>query len=368
LCDNTIHLLPWLFVEGVSAIGFSTAVLVAPTGPAIDLYPASHCTLEYQRTVKSFFPLPRTLRRPLPTLPSLSDALAFLSATAVTPLVQLTPHVGLPTIFVKDEGTSLGQQSFKALGVSYALHQISAGHGTHGHAICGSRALVSQTDGNHGAALAFFAQTRNLPCHIFVPKNMTQERIDKLVDLKAVVHRPDATYDECAIIMVKEARVNNWLIISDQSFLPSLLFPNGYTLLFLESVDQMKTMKTHVLVQMGVGGLLRAVIIFFSTYVGRAKRAYLIDELSLLTCAHSGPHQLPRAKRAYLKDQFGSALTLYSLSPCSSPTQVRALARKQYSHQDHRGRAGRRRTCRLAASTRSISSPARVAPTPSLRA
>ena len=105
---------------------------------------------------------------------------------------------------------------------------------------------------------------------------MSSERISKLESLGADVRRPDVNYDAAGDIMMKEAAVNDWTVISDQSFLPSSTWPDGYveipslivcgyTRLYQEALEQMEEPPTHVFVQAGVGGLIGAAILQMAT-------------------------------------------------------------------------------------------------------
>jgi diaminopropionate ammonia-lyase len=285
----TFHVLPWMFVHGVGSMGFSTTCVVNTSGPATDLYPAQAIPHHSGRTVRCHVPEPKELRLAALDLKSseeilnltcdpgaIADAMEYHKDVDVTPLIRLRCPAAknVASIHIKDEGARLGQKSFKALGASFALNKLQeAGELPKTGTVC------SMTDGNHGAGLAYFSGKMGLGCHIYVPENMSMERIAKLESFGAIVHRPPVTYDEAGVIMMKEAAENGWIVVSDQSFLPDETWPDGYekiptwivcgyTRLFWEAMQQMDggAAPTHVFIQTGVGGLLGAAILFFATH------------------------------------------------------------------------------------------------------
>ncbi|MBO0848032.1 MAG: pyridoxal-phosphate dependent enzyme, partial [Pseudonocardia sp.] len=104
--------------------------------------------------------------------------------TALVESPPLASELGLARLFVKDESSRLGLPAFKALGASWAIHQVLtarvlgpgvAGPGSlEGLRELASRAsgvrLVTATDGNHGRAVGRFARLLGVSAEIYVPR------------------------------------------------------------------------------------------------------------------------------------------------------------------------------------------------------
>lgn len=77
-----------------------------------------------------------------------------LAGYAPTPLIHLealAKQLGIRAILVKDESQRFGLKAFKALGASYAVHQILAEMPDQ------KPVFVTTTDGNHGKGVAWAA-------------------------------------------------------------------------------------------------------------------------------------------------------------------------------------------------------------------
>lgn len=52
-----------------------------------------------------------------------------------------------------------------------------------------ARGVVTHSSGNHGGALALAARQRGVPCHVVVPENAVQAKLDAIVAYGATLHR-----------------------------------------------------------------------------------------------------------------------------------------------------------------------------------
>ncbi len=196
-----------------------------------------------------------------------------------TPLVDalgLAQHFGLSRLWIKDEGKREPLKSFKALGGAYALGEFlrnriadqtselpsysSLFEGEHA-SFAARQHVVATTDGNHGRSLAWGAKLFGVPCTIYIPKNVTEDRAEAIRALGAEVKQLPLNYDATLHQCAADAAKNNWIHIQDTSFegytQAHKLIMEGYTLMVEEIVDQLpKDEKpTHCFLQVGCGGM-----------------------------------------------------------------------------------------------------------------
>jgi diaminopropionate ammonia-lyase len=226
-------------------------------------------------------------------LSELSTApLAFhqtLPGYSSTPLVRLPKierALGLQRVWVKDETHRLGTSSFKILGASWAIAcLIAERQGTPAWDIrtypevrelvraTGSMTLVAATDGNHGAAVARVARMFGLDAQIWVPANVSPQRIFAIESEGAKVNRFAGSYDD-AVTHVASLADSRTAVISDTSWEGYEATPTriveGYTTLFQEADEQVRNVQpgsdsfSVVIVQIGVGSLAAAAGAHFS--------------------------------------------------------------------------------------------------------
>ncbi|MEK6334743.1 MAG: diaminopropionate ammonia-lyase [Acidobacteriota bacterium] len=176
-------------------------------------------------------------------------------------LRHLAAELGLGDILLKDESTRMGLNSFKILGVSYAIHRLlEAG------AINRTAVLACATEGNHGLAVARAAREHSLSAMVYVPGDLKDARVKTLEREGAQVVKVDGDYDDAVRMLSREASLNQWTIISDTSWpgyeeVPHAIMA-GYTHLMVEAVHQLlpDSPPDVVIVQAGVGGLAGAVM------------------------------------------------------------------------------------------------------------
>ena len=180
-----------------------------------------------------------------------------------TPLVLLSglsKKLSLGKILIKDESCRLSLNSFKVLGVSFAIDQMFKNG-----KIKKGDTLTTMTDGNHGLALAHVASDMDLKCVIYAPKNIVRARVNRIKGQGAEVIIIDGTYDEVVEYVKQQAQLNNWTLVADHSWEGYTDIPRnimiGYTTLYQEAFEQAKRKNnniTHIFIQAGVGGLAGA--------------------------------------------------------------------------------------------------------------
>ena len=202
-----------------------------------------------------------------------------------TPLVNLkglAEKLGVKAILVKDESSRFGLKAFKGLGGIYAMFRI----------ICREldldpaktnlsmlqqspfREQISQmtfattTDGNHGKGVSWAAGIMGCKAYVYMPRGTVEVRAQAIRDAgNAEVTITDMLYDECVAWTSEQAKANGWHLIQDTSDdeydqVP-LWIMQGYTTLYFESLEQMRSMgytqPTHIFLQAGVGSMAGAV-------------------------------------------------------------------------------------------------------------
>lgn len=119
----------------------------------------------------------------IPTLVDIRDA-----AARIAPLAQVTPVLrsrsldalaGCQLHFKCENLQRIGAFKFRgACNAVFSLDMLSA-----------ARGVVTQSSGNHGAAIALACRLRNIPAHIVVPNDAPQAKLDAMLLHGAHLHR-----------------------------------------------------------------------------------------------------------------------------------------------------------------------------------
>jgi diaminopropionate ammonia-lyase family len=261
--NMTIHLIPWIQIIDVGAIGFSDTVLITKTGAIslFDGYVQERYELAFNYINKD--PVEHTSNMILQYMNKhIMDVLEYHSNTESTSLITRTDIKGINNLYIKDESNRLNQKAFKVLGVSYALHKL-----VEEGILYPGDTVTTMTDGNHGSALAYLANKNGYKAVIYVPNNMTQERIDKIESYGAKCIITTGNYDESIEVVKSESSKNGWHLISDTSWEGYEKIPRyiicGYTILFHEAYcSTLDSRPTHIFLQVGVGGFAAAGIAY----------------------------------------------------------------------------------------------------------
>ncbi|TDD48109.1 diaminopropionate ammonia-lyase [Saccharopolyspora elongata] len=205
-----------------------------------------------------------------------------LPGYARTPLLEipsLAERLGVGRLWVKDESSRLGLQSFKILGASYAVYR----------ALCerlgaepswsdidelrrqvstlAPMTLAAATDGNHGLAVARMARLLGLTARVYVPATMIAARIEAIESEDAAVTVVDGDYDD-AVRRSAEDASDGCIVVSDTSWPGYQRIPwwviEGYSTIFWEVDDALHERGAGppdvVVVPMGVGALAAATV------------------------------------------------------------------------------------------------------------
>lgn len=233
----------------------------------------------------------------------------------VTPLTELplmADHLGLGTLFVKDESYRFGLNAFKVLGGSYSMAKYVAQKlGKDVSELTydvftseelrkefGQATFFTATDGNHGRGVAWAAKRLGQKAVIFMPKGTTETRLKNIEKEGATVTIEELNYDDCVRKAVAEAaKVDNGVVVQDTAWdgyeeIPSWIM-QGYGTMALEAGDQLKekgAMPTHIFVQAGVGSLAGAVTGYFTNLYKDApvKPKIIVVEAQAADCLYQG--------------------------------------------------------------------------------
>ena len=202
--------------------------------------------------------------------------------TPLVPLDSLAAELGVEKVWLKDETQRIGLPSFKIMGASWAVAAAIARHLTLDSLDLGSlRAslpgsgvqLCAATDGNHGRAVARMARLLGVPCRIFVPAGLAEDRIASIASERAEVVRGTHTYDPTVMEAADWAASERALLIQDTSWSGYEEVPRqivlGYDTILREVDDELRLRgfgtPTLVMAQAGVGSFASAVVAHYGS-------------------------------------------------------------------------------------------------------
>lgn len=180
-----------------------------------------------------------------------------------TPLIApgaTAARLGLASLYIKDEASRFGLQSFKPLGVSWAVEQITRKNRQRHHI------FATATDGNHGRGLAWAAAIAGHKAVIHMPSGSSQARVEAIRNLGARCVVTDLNYDDTVAELSALAKRSGWTVVQDTAWpgyeeIPAWIM-QGYGTLIGEIVAQLagRPQPTHVFLQAGVGSFAAGVI------------------------------------------------------------------------------------------------------------
>jgi diaminopropionate ammonia-lyase len=211
-----------------------------------------------------------------------------------TPLLDLqglARSVGVAAVYYKDEGHRFGQNSFKALGGSYAVTRLVH---KYVNRVCGessiddlfrpstkrivrSLTVACATDGNHGCSVAWGASILGCACVIFLHEGVSKTREEAITAYGARIVRVPGVYDDSVAEAARVAAECGWHLVSDFASGPfdetTSFVMQGYTLMVDELITELGSSAdeiTHLFLQGGCGALAAAVSAHFrARVVGR---------------------------------------------------------------------------------------------------
>jgi diaminopropionate ammonia-lyase len=224
--------------------------------------------------------------------------------TPLRHLEELAARAGVAEIAYKDEASRFGLGSFKAIGGAYAVCKLlrqKVGEKTSAiiasadlnssryAAITGQITVTCATDGNHGRAVAWGAQTFGCRCVIYVHETVSEARCRAIAKYGAEVRRVAGTYDDAVRRAASDATTYGWFVVSDTSYEGYTDVPRdvmqGYSLMADEALAQGRP-PSHVFVQGGVGGLAAGLCAYFWERLGSGRPRFVIVEPDKADCLY----------------------------------------------------------------------------------
>lgn len=217
---------------------------------------------------------------------------------APTPLLRLSAlaaHLGVESIFLKDESFRFGLNAFKVLGGSYSIARYIASQlgldparisydtltSEETRRRLGQLTFVTATDGNHGRGIAWTAAKLGHRSVVYMPHGSAPERLDNIRALGADAQITDLNYDDSVRLARDTAEKNGWVLVQDTAWpgyeeIPTWIM-QGYTTMAWEISQQLGERKpTHIFLQTGVGAMAGAVAGFFASYYGKENRPRVV--------------------------------------------------------------------------------------------
>jgi len=233
------------------------------------------------------------------------------AVTPLTKLEEMAKHLGLGSVYIKDESYRFGLNAFKVLGGSYSIaryiaQQTGKDVSELSYDVLTSEALRKEfgqatfftaTDGNHGRGVAWSANRLGQKAVVFMPKGSTKTRFDNIAVEGAKVTIEELNYDDCVRKAVEEAaKVQNGVVVQDTAWdgyeeIPAWIM-QGYGTMAMEAGEQLEAdgVPTHIIVQAGVGSLAGAVTGYYTNLYANApkKPKIIVVEASAADCLYKG--------------------------------------------------------------------------------
>jgi len=234
---------------------------------------------------------------------------ALLPDYSPTPLIDvpsLATGLAVGRLLVKDESSRLGLPSFKALGASWAVHQLlasgageAAQPGPHDlpalRRLAAARpglVLVTATDGNHGRAVARMARLVGAGARVYVPAAVTGQVAAAIATEGAEVVTVPGGYDEAVAASARWVRGQAGAALLQDTAWPGYQqvpgwIAEGYATLFAELDGQLPGAGPPdlVVVPVGVGSLAQAAVAHYRGSGHGAGTALLAVEPDTAACA-----------------------------------------------------------------------------------
>ena len=233
---------------------------------------------------------------------------------SITPLASLdgmAKHLGLGSLFVKDESYRFGLNAFKVLGGSFAMARYIAqqmgrdvGEMTYDYLTSeafrqefGQATFFTATDGNHGRGVAWAANKLGQKAVVHMPKGSAKSRFDNIAKEGAKVTIEEVNYDDCVRMAAAEAaETKHGVVVQDTAWagyeeIPAWIM-QGYGTMASEAAEQLRQLgvnrPSHVFVQAGVGSLAGAVVGYFTNLFPNDPPKFIVMEAQAADCLYRG--------------------------------------------------------------------------------
>ena len=174
-------------------------------GPLLARYDLAQIGLEWRR--EDLRDAPRSMWRYAPVLP-VSDPKSIVSLgeglTPLLPAAKTGARVGLPKLWVKDEGIN-PTGSFKARGLSCAISKCKEFEVTK---------VAVPSAGNAASAAAAYAAAAGIEAHIYMPKDAPQANFLECKAYGAQVTLVDGLISDCGRLVAEMKTAQGWFELS----------------------------------------------------------------------------------------------------------------------------------------------------------
>jgi diaminopropionate ammonia-lyase len=218
-------------------------------------------------------------------------------ATPLVSLAKLAQSLGVAEIWIKDESYRFGLNAFKVLGATYAIAcmiarklgisennlSFDAIYSGSGRETLAGITLVTATDGNHGRAVAWAAQTLGINAVVYMPRGSVRARVEAVNQHGAKVVVVRGNYDDAVRVAAEQAELNDWMLVQDSAWegyeeIP-IRITQGYLTILHEAFEQLRgETPSHVFVQCGVGSLAASVQAYLVESFGSSRPICVVVE------------------------------------------------------------------------------------------
>lgn len=195
--------------------------------------------------------------------------------TPLHTLDNLSHHLGVSKIWVKDESYRFNLNAFKVLGATYAIGNYLSQRinkpiselsfeklrSEAMKKVLGNLTFVTATDGNHGRGVAWAASQLGHNSVVFMPRGSSAIRLEHIRKEGAEAFITDSNYDDTVRLATQYAKDHNAILLQDSAWegytdIPTWIMQGYVTIMceILEQIDDSCTPPpTHIFLQAGVG-------------------------------------------------------------------------------------------------------------------
>lgn len=231
------------------------------------------------------------------------------SITPLNELKNLSKHLGINNLFLKDESYRFGLNAFKVVGGSYAIGKYLAERlgmdikdvsfeylkSKEVKEKLGDITFVTATDGNHGRGVAWAANQLGQKSVVYMPKGSSQIRLDNIIKEGSEAEIIDGNYDDAVALSDKMAKEKGWVVIQDTAWegyedIPTWIM-QGYGTIIDEAIEQMNEKgyekPTHIFLQAGVGSFAGSMLGYLVSRFGEERPLAVIVEPDKVDCLYN---------------------------------------------------------------------------------
>lgn len=277
----------------------------------------------------------------------LHASMPHYQATPLHEMRALSNYLGVESIFVKDESTRFGLDSFKGIGTSYAMIAYFADRYALDLKTMDFKQIkkfiktvpkltfATATEGNHGKGVAWAAKLLGQHAKVFMPKGAADSRLKSIQKLGAESFVTELNYDDTVLKVAELAKRNGWILLQDTAWegyekVP-LSIMQGYTSIIVEVMNQLENISlkeiTHVFLQAGVGSFAASIAAVINNFTSGLSPKIIIVEPSEADCFYKSAENKSGAPiRVY-----GDLDTMMAGLSCGEPSPIAWNILKQLS-------------------------------------